>query len=366
MSKLVFNYSTCDEKSIELNQPAFLLGNGINYTDKEFTISWTQLLIDLFPDSYKTEKESILKKNSKNEDVLDLDGISYPEIAELADLYIRADQEEKKDKTKKESIKIQICKIIDDNDLIRRENNKNGKQKVLFDFCKNNRIPILSTNYDHTILCEYKMNDFVRPKYLKNKVENLYWVFAKGKEITNKRKLPHLHYNSYFKYDGPFDMNKLDIRTQFAIWPIHGTKRYANTLCINNKDYAKKISEITRYLKSKEKMFKQTQWTGRYTWINIFLHNDLVILGLDLEENETDLRWLLVERYIYQKWLVTHKCVQERARTLYLFREERDKQGNLIEMKKGKRKFFESIGITCVRVKDDDMYQLSYLEMKNS
>jgi hypothetical protein len=86
MSKLIFNYIPNDEGSIELENPAILLGNGINYTDKDHTISWTNLLISLFPKSYKEEKESILKKNEDKEDVFDLEGISYPEIAELAEL----------------------------------------------------------------------------------------------------------------------------------------------------------------------------------------------------------------------------------------------------------------------------------------
>lgn len=366
MSKLIFDYITNDEGSIELENPAILLGNGINYTDKDHTISWTNLLISLFPKSYKEEKESILKKNEDKEDVFDLEGISYPEIAELAEIYNREDKTERKKVSQNNefiSIKMQICKKIDENDRKVKKDNKNENQKKLFEICKKNHLPVLSTNYDHSFIIEYPANQKEKPRYLDKAIEHPYWIFQKGKEITNKRRLAYMFYNLYFKYDGPFSINKLDIRNEFAIWPIHGTKRYCRSLCINNKDYAKRIADISKIInKNKKTIFTQNQWAGKYTWINIFLHNDLVILGLDLEENELDLRWLLVERYIYQKWLVNKKYKKEIAKTIFLYRKKIDKKTKEeIEIKKGKKRFFESIGIKCIKVDDSDMYQYNYL-----
>ena len=39
----------------ELSNPAFLIGNGINYHSAadDMNLSWTKLLIDLFPEKYK-------------------------------------------------------------------------------------------------------------------------------------------------------------------------------------------------------------------------------------------------------------------------------------------------------------------------
>lgn len=96
-----------DIKKIILHRPAFLIGNGINYVNKENNLSWTKLLIDLFPEKYRSK---ISKESSEVN--LNLDGLTYPEIAELAIRYTK-----EADSTIKRPdciVKKNICKKVDD------------------------------------------------------------------------------------------------------------------------------------------------------------------------------------------------------------------------------------------------------------
>jgi hypothetical protein len=45
----------------------------------------------------------------------------------------------------------------------------------------------------------------------------------------------------------------------------------------------------------------QHRWKGRTTWLHIIFNKSLFIFGLGLKQNETFLRWLLIERKKYFK-----------------------------------------------------------------
>ena len=86
------------------------------------------------------------------------------------------------------------------------------------------------------------------------------------------------------------------------------------------------------------------------------MKNDLIILGLALKSQETDLRWLLRERYVYQK--LTYKSENLFASTIYIY----DTQKGIAS---GTKKLFESLGIICVPMNQDDIFNLEkYLSGK--
>lgn len=351
MGMLTFKY---DSNTIKLNNPAFLVGNGINYS-KENNISWTDLLLKLFPEN---PNDDAIIKNINGKLKFDLDGLTYPEIAELAELYSN-DFIDESEENQKISIKKRICQIIHKNDkkCIDRNN-----QESLFNLCYKNNIPILTTNFDHKLLFGYYNKTY--QNYLEGPIEELYWIFNKNKIPKSKKQYPYTQlFNAYFK-DHEFYNNNTDVRKEFAIWPIHGSKRYSSSICINNMDYAKMISSINSKLIKKEDMWKQSdEWEGKYTWLNIFLHNDLIILGLGLDSNEIDLRWLLVERFIYQKWINNHFPNEEKRKIIYLYSERNDSEtGKIITLPKGTQCFFESLGIKCIKIKADDLYKLNYFD----
>lgn len=70
---------------ILLNKPSFLIGNGINYY-KNYSLSWANLLIELFPEEKRIE---IVRQEAENQQKLNLEGLTYPEIAELAVIYLQ-------------------------------------------------------------------------------------------------------------------------------------------------------------------------------------------------------------------------------------------------------------------------------------
>ncbi|MCQ2600794.1 MAG: hypothetical protein MJ184_05480 [Treponema sp.] len=352
MSKLTFKKG---KKEIVLNQPAVLLGNGINYV-KDFELSWTELLESVFQEN----DPDIFKIPARGKKKFNLDGLTYPEIAELAELKYKELSEKDRNKN---SVKKQICKKIHDHDLNIRNYNKRSQQEQLVKNCETLNIPILTTNYDHNLLFDYI--ETVKQPYLSSKVEEINWIFRTNREeksISNNDKAKL--FNAYFRKNKFPTKRPFDIRKKFAIWPIHGTKRYASSICINNIDYARKISDIHKRMSSKKDIYLQNEdWEGKYSWINIFLNNDLIILGLGLTRDETDLRWLLVERYIYQNWIKRHYPRKKQSRTIYLYAERKDKKTKKVKpLDSGTKCFFDSLGIDCVKIPDSQMYKFEYLK----
>lgn len=306
-----FDYN---DEEITLVKPAFLVGNGINYFD-ENTLTWTSLLKKLLPEEYaKTIKDE------KGNSILDLEGLTYPEIAQLADLLRAKNQSNKNTK----SLKKQIVELVIENFENKAEY---PNQEKLIDFAKKKNIPVLTTNYDHSLLHNLHISKI---KYDGNSVEDLQWN-------NNKYKLTYTQpFNRYYKEGNKFN-DSTNIENEFAVWFIHGTRRYSNSLCINNTDYVRNISTMSKILKDTKKDEKTE------TWIDIFLNNDLIVFGLGLDSDELDLRWLLLKRFYNQEFLGKHN------ETIYFHIENK--------LPKGKKKYFNALGIKCVKIEDfNDFY----------
>ena len=334
----------------KLSNPAFLIGNGINYHSAadDMNLSWTKLLIDLFPEKYK--KEIIKQKKDNKSSEFNLEGITYPEIAELALRYLKNDSSP--NNKPEYSIKKQIC--IDTHNFEINLLSKLGTQnryESIINFAKENSIPILTTNYDFLLLKPLKLAKSKRKvDYLHCKVEEPFWI---GKYDKSNRKPYHHPFNAYFR-ETEFTENS-KIQNEFAVWYIHGMKRYSSSLCIRNTDYNKKIAKINEYIKKYDDIQK-SDWKGKGTWLNPFMNNDLLIIGLGLDSSETDLRWLLLERFLYQEFLKKKKKEYIPQKTIYVYSDDK-------EMPIGKRKLFESIGIECVKKTYDEVYTLDYIKI---
>lgn len=326
-----------DEKGnpikLELKQPAFLVGNGINLADGCEELRWDKLLVKVL---FGEDKD----KNEKSKDVLEEEfkGLNYPEIAELAEWYRKNGTTEKDIKIdQNKTIKNQICDNLDD------KGNKTHKQFI--DFCMENDIPVLTTNFDQKLLSSLKTKK-------KEKVKTPFW-FLTDTEKNNYRKIPyHYPFRAYFA-EKEFDDND-EINKKFAVWYIHGTKRYVDSIRLNNVDYARNIAEIDKLIRYKKQI--GTNWIEKHSWIDIFMRNDLVIMGLGLDSSETDIRWLLRERYVYQKSM--NQRENSSVSTIYIY----DPKDGIAP---GKRKLFEALGIKCVEMKQNEIYSLDkYLSTK--
>lgn len=327
---------------IILNTPAFLVGNGINYlpendATKDVNVSWKELLMETFPNLELFNITNFEK---------DLDGLTYPEIAELAELYARQVEGKKYNNT----IKNKIAKKLISIDQRRKANNLYKNHSELVRLAKTINCPILTTNYDHLLLntMDYP---FATTKQLEGKrIEEPFLIDTHGK--TYKQEKGRISpINMYFRYK-PFTPGT-NICEEFAIWPIHGSMRFPGSICINNDDYARNTAKIEESLKNITSTDDKRPWKGKYRWPNIFINNDLVILGLGLDYSETDLRALLTRRFKY------NKSKGNNIRTIYIYRRDNKTK----ELPAGKERFFKALEIDCIGLQDSELYRLYYLSI---
>ena len=317
------------EKELEL--PAFFVGNGINMCG-ETKLEWKKLLSLLFPE----DKKDIVEE--------DLESLTYPEIASLANVY------RKKQNKKMDLLHKTVCEEInkfEENFLKEKDSLKN--HKTVMEFAKKYNFPVLTTNYDHLLL--KAINYQTKSKSKNESIEIPYWLVEEGSKKS-------LHYwtplNAYFTDGKSFEYNKTDLKKKFALWFVHGMKRYQRSICIDDNDYIRNITAIKKYL-DEDYYEDYKNWLGRNTWLDIFLNNDLIILGFGFSFYELDLRWLLFKRYSYQLYLVNSGKIKEQRKIIYIKRKND-------ELKNGDDKLFNVLGIDVVEMTDAEIYKLGYLK----
>lgn len=360
------------KEEISFTQPAFLVGNGISYANQYSTLPWSKLSLLLLPEKIQneirnnpaltTDKKEILERifdqntklltNEDNEILSELiEGISFTETIALATLY----QNEGKTQSPNtciapDCLKMKAARIID-----RMEFTKGyfDKHENLVRKAHEKQIPILTTNFDRNLIRVPPFSD-----------EATHRADTPLRFIGNKNK--KLLFNAYFS---DHELKTTDnICTKFAIWHIHGLTDavgveipLARTLCLRPEDYQERIKELDKIVEENE----VTKWKHNYTWVNIFMNNDLIIFGLNLDPVEQDLRRLLVQRYFYQE-LLREEAKKDQTefkekQTIFIYRKGAEKT----EMPLGKRAFFESIGIKCVPMETVEIYGLEWFKSNN-
>lgn len=129
----------------------------------------------------------------------------------------------------------------------------------------------------------------------------------------------------------------------FGIWYINGMRMYSRSIRLGLTHYMGSVERSRRLIHNgDDRLFNgkaQHNWKGKNTWLHIVFNKELIVFGLGLEENETFLRWLLIERKRYFK-----EFPRRQYKSWYL---------NVIEkevMPDGKRMFLESVGFTIIEV----------------
>lgn len=347
---------------LELERPAFLVGNGINRADG-CTMSWEELLMDSLQAEMRNAPKNdddtrmLFKINNTSASVqisVDISNqksmknpmksLSYPEIAELA--LLRKSPESYDKDSKPEFLSVVTEKIKAN---IEKASRFNDNHEKMAGFAQEHKIPILTTNFDRNFLrtsCfEGQDLDKIRLNWIKSdkKIE-------KDCEAPDEKKQYDYQTlkNACFH---PKSLNKIeDIHSEFAVWHIHGVISRPKSLCYTNWDYfnyCAKIKEI-----SKEK--KWDDHKNDSTWVDIFLDNDLIIMGLGLDSFETDLRALLSERNIKHKVTKHIKEEWKKPATIYIYRKEAAET----EMPSCKKALFEALGIRCVPMEQDEIYEV--------
>jgi hypothetical protein len=138
----------------------------------------------------------------------------------------------------------------------------------------------------------------------------------------------------------------------FGVWYINGMINYHRSIRLGLSHYMGSVERARNLLHkgNDARLFSGkdvNNWNGYKTWLHIVFNKSLFIFGLGLEENETFLRWLLIERIKYFKRFPHRKC-----KGWYI-----NKRGN--DGKDGGKKFFlEHVGFEVIEVDDYvDIYE---------
>ncbi len=161
--------------------------------------------------------------------------------------------------------------------------------------------------------------------------------------------MPGSSFSDYYPWHSYYSDHEIeDCKSEFGIWHIHGFCYYYRSLSIGAIDYAKNIYRLKNFITGRKNSLysgKETDWTGKNSWVDIFMHCDLLIIGLALDSQESSLRWLFMEREKYYR-----KNPALRKKTIFVTTKY-DNYGQ------GKRFLFESLKIEHEEFeKPEDIY----------
>ena len=276
---------------------AFVIGNGIHrYAPAAKTMSWDDLLLQLWRQTTGQRLHQLPA------------GISSTEFYDLLDL--RNTQRIRTQKEVSERMSEWTAK---------------SHHRRIVEAIQRLDAPILTTNFDH-VLADVSGCTMHRME------DNTFTDFY-----------PWSSYHSPAALDAP--------TSGFGVWYINGTRQYHRSIRLGLSHYMGSVERARNmFYKSKTNGLytaqSSTPWQGHRTWLDLLFHRSLFIFGLALEENETFLRWLLIERKKY-----------------YLRFPERKRKGWYLARKQdtpafeGKKFFLQSVGIEVIEVENyDDIY----------
>ncbi len=192
----------------------------------------------------------------------------------------------------------------------------------LTQWAQKNQVPILTTNFEST-LGEASASKLQRPR--NPKFTHVYpWELCYSTEAI----------------ESPCE--------QFGIWHVHGMAHYPTSIRLGLSQYMGAVHRAHAWLYGGSgRLFSDpggANWSGANTWLQIFMHKPLLILGQGLTETEIFLRWLLLQRIKYFK---AHEKLAKGGWYIY-------KAGDI---NPGKDLFLRSVGIKPVAVDSyDEMY----------
>lgn len=279
---------------------AFLVGNGINIHFGNKTDSWNDLLLELWHDYSFYTKTSIPE------------GISLTEFYDILEIG-NYQQEDFTDELQKRVVEIMEGWSSD------------SRQNELIDKIKALDAPILTTNFDSLIPTTMNL---------------------KFHKITKKGFTAWYPWSCYYS-----DKQLTDPLQGFGVWYINGMVKYHQSIKLGLSQYMRNVHRATSMFSGEsgnKTHLDSPEWEGHSTWLNILFNRSLMIFGLSLDENETFLRWLLIQRAKYFRMYQYNK-----KQGWYLHQLEND--GDLSD---GKRFFLESVGFEVLTLqKYSDIYE---------
>ncbi|MBN2426074.1 MAG: hypothetical protein JXR46_16875 [Calditrichaceae bacterium] len=281
---------------------AFIIGNGINrFPDNPESRSWDNLLMALW------------RQVSKRQLNYRPAGISTTEFYDVLEL----------ENNQHINLQESFCRLMADW-------KPGAHHKLITQKIKSFNAPLLTTNFEETIASAI---DFKLFRTEKDGFTDFYpWTTYHGEK---QLKSPE---------DG------------FGIWYINGMIKYSRSIRLGLTHYMGSVSRARDMMHKghKRSLFnnkKQSHWKGQKTWLHVLFYKALFIFGLGLDENETFLRWLLIERSKYFRQFPRRK-----QSGWYLTKNTGDLRDE------GKKFFLEKVGIKVIEVnRFEDIYESIWL-----
>ena len=236
---------------LEKKNVSFLFGNGINRFNDPGSRSWERLLLDIH-NKYSTKA---LRKIPSS-------GINFTEFYDLLLL-------SNKHKITKEKLQSEFVNAVINWPC--SEHHTMIMEKII-----NYKCSVLTTNFDDLLPRSVNASKY-------------FTVESRQKGFTD-----------YYPWQCYYANNPLNKQLSgFSIWFLHGMWNYKRSIKLGLNDYignSLKAKELLPIQKAEQLFFK-----GEVTWLKPFFTKPLCIIGLGLDEQETFLRWMLLQRAFFMK-----------------------------------------------------------------
>lgn len=165
----------------------------------------------------------------------------------------------------------------------------------------------------------------------------------------------NLKFTDYYPWNVYFAETELNSSTEgFGVWYINGMLKYKRSIRLGLSEYMSLSSRVRTFLHKGDglddfDLKNQNRWKGYSTWLHIIFNKSLCIFGLALDENETFLRWLLIERAKYFK-----RFPERKKKAWFVCRAG--------ECSEGKRLYLDYLGFELVQLNSyEDIYKGMFL-----
>lgn len=281
---------------------AFVIGNGINrYPNNPNALSWDDLLIQLWD---KVSFQTLTRRPN---------GISLTEFYDILEL----------ENTNAINLQKEVTKLMSNWTPL-------SHHSLIIDKIRSLNTPVLTTNFEETFARTFKYEQ------LRTEDEG---------------------FTDFYPWTTYHGEKQLDSPTEgFGIWYVNGMINYHRSIRLGLSHYMGSVERARNMIHkgNENSLFtgKDTNhWNGFKTWLHIIFNKSLFVFGLGLEENETFLRWLLIERIKYFK-----KFPDRKQKGWYI--QKRTNNGT----EAGKKFFLERVGFEVIEVDDySDIYENIWL-----
>ncbi|OYV93224.1 MAG: hypothetical protein B7Z60_09325, partial [Ferrovum sp. 37-45-19] len=163
--------------------------------------------------------------------------------------------------------------------------------------------------------------------YRNPRLDSIFYCLTKNILTTN---YSMCHILDFDRVDAPFLSKNVPLENTFSIfrhyelprngrklWYINGNSFRSTSITLGHLQYARYLSQINKYLTtgltySKEKLLRTPLSSNKldfdfdknstiYSWVDIFLRDDIHIVGLTMDYTESILWWLLTEKLYLRK-----------------------------------------------------------------